>query len=361
MTLTNRAAISTEVTPSHNMDGPSFFLGKGFSPTAAIASLSAQMNSTNGGIILQSNLYADPMSSLEWLQIVKQSDYQNVASTFPYKQISELIDHMCDNFDSIQEIDFIALGAGSAEKESRLVQHLAQLMPNKKINLYLLEVSQPLLVEGYKNAVASMASVPNVGVRAIMADMNDLSKMINSFSPTIPGRRRIIAMLGFTFSNLPNELLFIRNSLRGTNEADMFLIDFSKAVASADQPEEIYKKEPRLASTKLQWDGAVEKWLKGPIMRYCDGVKEVELYDDLDMATCCIPGSYAITRHAKVLLENGQERDFTMFFFKRYDTNKLALRMKQEGWGFVGGSSFGFDNELMLYLFKKQPNKVDHP
>ena len=75
----------------------------------------------------------------------------------------------------------------------------------------------------------------------------------------------------------------------------------------------------------------------------------------LDMAACCIPGSYAIEKKVTITFNDNQTKEFMVYRFKRYDPNKLILKMKEEGWGPGGGWPFGKNPERLCYIFKKLP------
>lgn len=242
--------------------------------------------------------------------MAKQADYQAAQNNVPLQQVAELVIHLYTEFHPADELDLILLGPGTAEKEVRLAQYLASAF--KKLRVFLLDTSQPLLTFAYKHAVTFLSEFSeDVELFAIMANMHHLPRFLNLLSPTKPKRKRLVAMRGYTFTNLENKLLFVRNSLRGLDEGNLFLVDVGLVAASIDNPEEVVKKELRLAKTiPAGWNLSIDNWLAGPIMRYCRGAKEIHFIEDLDTATCCIPGSYAIEKRAQVTLDNGQKRAF---------------------------------------------------
>ena len=86
-------------------------------------------------------------------------------------------------------------------------------------------------------------------------------------------------MLGNTLANLDNEVRFFRDTLSGCVTGDYFLADFTITNASADDPEEIRRKEPVLHTLV---PAAHANWLGGPLRRYCKDLRDVEFSVELD-------------------------------------------------------------------------------
>ncbi len=227
-------------------------------------------------------------------------------------------------------LDIIGLGTGEARDEVRLVQSLFD-QQIKGLRLFLLEISQPLLSAGYQHAAQVLGDLPAIGIYAVQGNFHNLP----SYTPLLEdrSRRRLACMFGCTFSNLENEISFLRNSLCGFGEGDLLLIDVPVAFASPAQPEEIMKRDPRLApSSHNVARPREEEFYKGPFKRHVSGLRSVRLETVLDLAGCPIPGSYAVAWHAHVRTDRGPDRQFSVAILKRYDPQLLNTCMSQNGW-----------------------------
>ncbi len=318
--------------------------------------LEAQLSGP-GGNIEQTSLYIDPISARNWLKVASQANYRirNQIDT-QFSEAAMMVTHFYREYYKTEALDIIALGPGDGDKEIYLTQNL--LGDFKTIRLLLLDVSHPLLRLALKRATTSMGAEPNIDFFAILGNFHYLQRYIRFFSPTSAKRKRLVTMLGHTWTNLSNEIFFIRNSLAGLQPGDTFLIDFSMVAAPADQIEEVKLKEPRLNESALKKiDHNYESFFTSTLKRYCEGFKSVEYSSILDYSTVAIPGSYTIERRAKVKAAGQEDRVFNMYLHKRYDLNQLINTMRQEGWGPIHGWPFGKPNDWnklrMLYLFEK--------
>jgi hypothetical protein len=248
----------------------------------------------------------------------------------------------------------IALGPGSARNEVRLVKQLLVQAGHADLRLYLLDISQPLLSVAYRHAAEVLADYGGA-VFAIQGNFHHLPRYGQLlYSPKRAHRRRLITMLGHTFSNLENELRFMRNSLVGFAAGDLLLIDCRLAYASADKPEEILAKDPTLAGRRAsdlrqRWD----EFLTGPFKRYGSNKCEVEIAPTLDMSGV-VPGSYGVDLRAIVHSSEG-EREFSVYYGRRYEPVQLIAAVRREGWDLVEQFSYGGDSSpcVLLLLRKK--------
>ena len=239
-------------------------------------------------------------------------------------------------------LDVVALGAGDGKQEVRLVQHLLATGERETagdVRLYLLDISQPLLSAAYQYAAEHVGS-QGVYVCAIQGNFHHWPQYTQlHHAPERAHRRRLVVMLGNTVGNLDNEARFFQHTLTGLVPGDLLLMDVGLAFGSPDQPEEI-KRSDRALSTGFQ--GAYQEWLSGPLERYCVGAKSVSLRPSLDLRSA-IPGSYAIDALATVKLENGKQRRFSVFRFKRYDPERLGEVLRHLGWELLLSVPFGVE------------------
>lgn len=257
-------------------------------------------------------------------------------------------------------LDIVALGAGDGKQEVRLVQYLLATGERDTagdLRLYLLDISQPLLSAAYQHAAEHVGS-QGVYVCAIQGNFHHWPQYTQlHFAPERAHRRRLVLMLGNTVGNLDNEARFFQHTLTGLVPGDLLLMDVGLAFGSPDQPEEI-KRRDRALSTGIP--DAHREWLTGPLERYCDGVKSVSLRPSLDVRSP-IPGSYAIDALATVKLENGQQKRFSVFRFKRYAPEHLGEVLRHFGWELLLSLPFGVEaahpSAALMLLRKFSPSQ----
>jgi len=169
-------------------------------------------------------------------------------------------------------------------------------------------------------------------------------------------------MFGNTFANLQNEILFVRNSLLGFAPGDLLLLGVPVTIAPADQRELILKNDRALSAGRLiirTVSGSVgEQFFTGLLRRYIDGFKSVELREVLDFDACPVPGSYAGDIRATVKTVDGETKQFSVAYRKRYDQEQLDLKMASEGWEPVGHWRYAEEYHprlLLLYRRTRQP------
>ncbi|MFO0621119.1 MAG: L-histidine N(alpha)-methyltransferase [Polyangia bacterium] len=330
------------------------WLAPGFDPVKMIKELSMQVNSF-GGHIEQGFLYMDPMSAADWCAIADLKDYDEMQASMQLDRAASVILEQCGKMG----LDVVALGPGSARNEVRLVEQILAQGGHGDVRLYLLDISQPLLSVAYRHAAETLADRGGV-VFAIQGNFHHLPRYGQLlYSPQRAHRRRLVTMLGHTFSNLENELRFVRNSLVGFGAGDLLLLDIRLAYASTDRPaDEIIEKDPGLlkargrgvsSALRQRWD----EFLTGPIRRYAHVQTEIDMLRVLDLS-CPIPGSYAVDARARVRLPSGEEREFSVYYSRRYDSTKLQAALSREGWETVANWAYGGEvNPCMLFLLRK--------
>jgi len=325
------------------------WLAPGFDPVKMVKELSLQVNG-NGGHIEQSYLYMDHMSAAHWCAIAEQKDYDAMQSSMPLDRVAQRIVRSAGNVG----LDMIALGPGSARNEVRLVKQLLVQAGHADLRLYLLDISQPLLSVAYRHAAEVLADYGGAAF-AIQGNFHHLPRYGQLlYSPRRAHRRRLITMLGHTFSNLENELRFMRNSLVGFAPGDLLLMDFRLAYAAADHPEDILLKDPTLSGRRssdlrLRWD----EFLSGPFRRYGADKVEVEIVPTLDMS-CAVPGSYGVDLRA-VVRSPETVREFSVYYGRRYEPNQLIQALRREGWDLVESFGYGGDSSpCVLVLLRKR-------
>lgn len=306
------------------------------------------LHTAEGGHIEQSFKYMDTAGASNWLSFVRQSDYATNIDSMPLRDVARSIHESSDG----RGVDIIGLGAGTAVHEVRLVnQLLSQGQDN--IRLFLLDISQPLLALGYKYAREHLDSNAGVSVWALQGDFHRLASYGDQLRS--PDRRlRVFCMFGYTFCNLANEVLFVRNSLSLAQDNDLLLLDITTVRAPADQPAQVLAADPALSGKRPpEFQRRLERFATEPIRRYISEA-DIRVQTRLNTAVCTIPGSYSIDMVAK--LPNG--RQFSVAYVKRYDLDRLVERMSGEGWALRQNWRYSEDFHFsQLVLFQSQKRR----
>ena len=287
-----------------------------------------------GGHLEQTYLYLDPSSAAAWCSIAEQEVYTISRMMMPMDRVAERVAELAGSVG----LDVIGLGCGDGKDEVRLTQCLLEHHKNRNLRLYLLDISQPLCCAAYRHAAEALADRTTVSVYAIQGNFHNLQRYTTLLhSPERSHRRRIVCMFGNTFANLQNEIMFVRNSLLGFAPGDFLLLNVPATMARADDPEEILRKDRRLAGrpaaeTMSAALSTQDRMFCELLRRYIPGLKSTEIKSVLDFAACPVPGSYAADIRANVKMTSGEVKHFSIAYLKRYDQDRLDETMRQEGW-----------------------------
>ncbi len=300
--------------------------------------------------------YFDHVGASDWLSIAKNQDYlatqQGLSST---KIAKAIYDYWRLRKFPQKRIHLVGMGCGDGMIEIHIVNRILDYLPEAQIHLYLLDISPSLLNLAYANASESFEHKTNVSITAVYGDFRKLS----SYPPFIRMAKEcqeqeliVLSMFGYTFGNLSQERLFIRNSLRVFPKDTLLIMDAVLAKAPPNRADEILKHDPRL-SGKIRWQFTKEykDFWTGPFRRYRKDLKgEIKLMERLDYSTC-IEGSYAIEIQA--LIE--EKILFTLGRVKRYEAIGLANMFQQEGWEGTQAFRYGLETyPRLLYLVSKK-------
>ncbi len=152
-------------------------------------------------------------------------------------------------------------------------------------------------------------------------------------------------MVGLTIGNLDNEARFFQHTLIGFAPGDLLLLDVQLAAGSPEKPDQIRSNDPAFTRGL---SAAYKEWLDGPLLRYCRGALDIDFSCSLDLA-CQVPGGYTIDTPAKVKLNGGREKRFSIFRFKRYDSQKLTDMLRHLGWELLVEAPFGPDPQTPVH------------
>ena len=136
------------------------------------------------------------------------------------------------------------------------------------------------------------------------------------------------------------------------------MIGVGAALAPADQRELILKNDPALNGGRFTVRtvsvAAGEEFFTGLLRRYIDGFKSVELREVLDFDACPVPGSYAGDIRATVKTLDGETKQFSVMYRKRYDQEQLDQKMASEGWEPVGHWRYAEEYHPRLLLLYRR-------
>lgn len=278
-----------------------------------------------GGSMEQTFLYLDGQSAADWLAICSTESFSDsFRKTRPVQEVAQQI----ARFSKGLPIDINGLGPGDGRSEVALVSHLLDLHPEPDMLMHLLDISHPLLVASWNLAVKTFQH-RDVQVLALHGDFHKLSV----YEPLQAGanattRRRVYTLLGYTLSNLENELRWFESLAACAAPGDLCVIDLQTAYASPDNATDIRAKDPGIHGAPTP--GYID-WIAGPIRRYGRGIRDVQIRPEL-VTECPVPGSYEINVVAKVEMNSGPGKRFVLARFKRYDTKRLGECLRARGW-----------------------------
>ena len=321
-----------------------WFVAPGYDPIRMVSDLGRFLGGA-GGHVEQTHVYLDPHSAAAYLAVCRHPSAAILRASAPLATAAKHIATACGS----SNLRVIALGSGDATLETQLVQHLLETTVAPRLDLCLLDISQPLLAAGFQTATEALSGRPGVSMWGLQADFHHLGE----YPPLrrAPKQRHLFCLLGGTLANLDHEPRFFRHSLRG-EPGDLLLVDLQLARSSPANPEDIKKRD-------RTWTGGVSPvlaaWLGGPIWRHCKDVTDVAFRWELDTQSP-IPGSYALEAMATVQSQGRDPRDFSMCRFRRYEPSGLTQCLRELGWQELAALPYGpADQPSSLLLFAAKP------
>lgn len=285
-----------------------------------------------GGTFEQTYLYLDPQSAADFLKLSSSDGYAaNFRDSCPLEEVAARAAKLLG---ARRDIDVNALGPGDGRQEVRLVRHLLDALPRSEMRLFLLDISHFLLSIARQHAVTSLPN-QRVSAFALHGNFHDLARypVLHGSS----GGTRLYTMLGYTITNLDNEVRFFRELAACAAAGDLLALDFSAAHGPPDQPARLALRDPVLLNGPA---ASHADWLSGPILRHCRGASSVKLTAELNVH-CPVPGSYELGIFASVAMADKTERRFLMCRIRRYDAERLTECLRGLGWELVFSKSYG--------------------
>lgn len=334
---------------AHTKVAPNWYMSPGFDSVQMIADLAQQL-SGGGGSIEQTYVYMDHKSAFDWIALCNSPGYTaTFRDILPLGQAAQTVREVTGQVG----LDVIALGPGDGKNEVRMVQHLLQVSSQPSIRFYLVDASQPLLSRAFKHAMDTFDEQPGTFVCAIQGNFHHLARYTQlHYTPARSHRRRIYTLFGGTLGNLDNEPQFFRNALVAAAPGDLLVLDIAFAYAPTEDSAEIWRRDPALSRPI---PATHERWLGGPLWRYCSGVTDVKFSYQVDTDRP-IPGSYGLQFIAEVCSTSSPPRRFCTFNIRRYDLPSLTRCLKKIGWDVIGKYPFGKADSptAALLVFKRR-------
>lgn len=327
-----------------------------FDPVGMILEFARTLNG-DGGHVEQTTAYLDHASAAAYMRMCRQGRWY--AATYrdhvPIGLVAERIVQATQG----RPLHVIALGAGEATLESRLVKHIADSLDDHDIRFCLFDISQPMLNIALQFAINTFDGFPDVMPYGVQGDFHRLTAYPQAYSlPPGSRRRRVYTLLGCTLANIENEIRFFQDSLIDAACApdDLFVFDVQVAAGSADDPDEIRAKEHALSQP---FQPMHAEWLSGPFRRYCRDVQDVQFHMRLD-TRCPVPGSYALDAIATVSSHKRPDRQFSMLRFRRYDPIQLIKCIESIGWRLLLHHPYGIGGERTAAVLLFQKLRTSH-
>lgn len=319
-------------------------LAPSYDPLSLLADFARFLNGA-GGYLEQTSAYLDPGSAAAYLSLCQNSLLSTaLRSRLPLGEVAQQIIAATGR----GPLQMIGLGAGDGHSETQLVGHLMESGASR-VELCLLDISQPLLTTAYRYAVDRLARQPQVHVWALQGNFHHLPLYSALHRPAARRPRRLFTLLGETLAHLDHEPRFLQQSLLDCAVHDLLLLDVPVATALCTERTEI-KRCDRLFADGVPAPYAA--WLAGPLWRHCSQVEQVEFHWDLE-TQCPVPGSYALHAVATVKSSQRADRQFSLFRFGRYEPAQLAQCLSEIGWEEIGAELYGGAHSLRLY--RKRP------
>jgi transcriptional regulator with XRE-family HTH domain len=320
-------------------------LTPGYEPFRLWHELQSVLTQTNG-YIADSLKYLDHAGADQWCELLKLSRFATESLPMP---MADLVATLGEELEGLP-FDLLGIGAGTALHELTLTARLlGRRRHGHDARAFLLDVSHPLLTFALNSADQILPKQYVVPVIGLLGDFDELASYCHLFHPDGPPRRRVLTMFGYTFSNLDNEIRFVRRNLSWVEKGDLLVLDLPAAVAQADRT------DPALTNQRpVVYSELLHKFLTGPIRRHLSSVSDIKLSVLRDSNSSVVPGSYAIEHVAMVKMHGGETRRYSVGYSRRYETSGLCSAMEKEGWRSVG--SFPYGPGFVLCAFRRDPD-----
>lgn len=315
-------AAAPDAVPAH---GPNTWWAPHYDALRLQNDMHESLNSL-GGALEQTYLYLDGKSAADWISLATSEQHAaRFRDTCPLGAVADRALARLGH----RGLDVHALGPGDGRSETRLCQYLADAMPAPPdLQLYLLDISPVMLNVAFRHA-ADLLVRRRVAVFSVLGNFHEVGRIpCMAYRPAGAERRRLYTLLGWTVSNLADEVRFFRELGTCAAPGDCVALDVGCARAPSTDPAAIREAEPAL---RLGAPDTHYEWLSGPIRRHTRGAEEVRFRIDL-IPHGLVPGSYELDWIAEVRMRDGSQREFLVLRGKRYDPGQLSAWLRTQGW-----------------------------
>jgi transcriptional regulator with XRE-family HTH domain len=355
--LAAMALVSETEQPPTDPVGLNCYIAPTLEPVQMVAEFGRVLRGS-GGLIDPASVYLDHHSAAGYMAI-----WQQHGATLDHRRQLPLagVAKLIMGATSRPGLSVVALGSGDAQSEVRLVQHFLAEQPPPDLQLWLVDISQPLLSIGLKHALDTLGSHPGVKVFAVQGNFHHVPTFatlgdVPDAASGKPARScRVYSMLGGTMESVDNELRFAEHTI-DAKPGDWLVLDVQPVYGSSSDPGMIRRKDPLMRAPLPR---AYAEWLSGPIYRHCKDVRSIGFSLSLDTHTG-IHGSYAVEAIATVQAgDRADTRQFVMFRWKRYDVEQLTQGLAKSGWAHIATLPCGTPASGLpvAMVFRKCPTK----
>ena len=234
-------------------------------------------------------------------------------------------------------LEVLVLGTGEGRQDVRLASLLLDTREQPS-TLGLVDLSAPLLTAAYVHAAESL---PHAESWALLADLEELSVYADLLC--LPGRQRVILLLGGTLGELEDELRFLRYGLAACSAGDLLVLDVP--LSAGEDEEARWRRQGGAARRCLD---EAKAWLTTALAPYTEA-EPIEWTLRLDARTT-LPGSYAWSAVAR-LPDESRLREIEPWRRTHYQPAVLSERLGALGWEQVAACRYGeaLPGELQVY------------
>lgn len=316
-----------------------FLQAPNFDEPELAAKLDAIANSV-GGFIDQKFLYIEPAGAAAWMKL---------ESVREFPVLRQVADFVAKQSGGQGILELVSLGSGTARVELQFLNYLKERF---LIKVVLVDISHALLRKGYDNILNGLGMCLH-SVIAIQGNMEELNCYHQSIRFGLPANRRVVTMFGYTFSNLTNELQFVREALLGFEEGDYVLLE----IALHDLPLPLDEKVIRQSDPMLrgsffeEFDPRAVDVYSGPLLRNRRRVREIKMIRDVQVPSV-IPNSYSVGPVISTIDCEGKKVDFRVAKANRYHLESLIAAVEREGYKMLQVWRYGERIPCAVVLFE---------
>lgn len=296
-----------------------FLQAPNFDESALAAKLDAIANSV-GGFVDQKFLYLEPAGAAAWMRM---------ESVREFPVLRQVAEYIAKESGGQGILELVSLGSGTAHVELQFLNYLKERFLLKVV---LIDISHALLRKGYDNILNGLGTRLH-SLIAMQGNMEELNCYHQSIRFGLPANRRIVSMFGYTFSNLTNEIQFIREALLGFEQGDYFLLEVALHELPLPLDEEVIRRnDPMLRGNFFEeFDPRAVEVYSGPLLRNRRKVRSAKMVRQVQVPSV-IPNSYSVGPVVSTFDCDDKKVDFQVAKANRYHLESLIATVEREGY-----------------------------